>query len=72
MTVTKRIQRFINEVADVAMEEPERDKSLTREQALEEYTAQISEDDFYCVVNYAKLKGVEIPIALRGAVDANF
>ena len=68
MTITERIKRFITEVADAAMAEPERYEMLTREECIEEYTEQIVSDDYWCVVNYAVDKGIAIPMDLRGAI----
>lgn len=67
MTITKRIKDFIKEVAAIAA-----DESTSFDECVAEYTAQILENDFYCVVNYANLKGVKIPRALKSAVDPNY
>ena len=68
MTITKRIQRFITEVAEAAMAEPERYEILAKTECIAEYTDQIASDDYRCVVNYASDKGIAIPMALRGAI----
>ena len=72
MTITKRIRDFIKTTAEMAMQEPEKDDTLTFESFITEYTAQIVEDDYYSVVNYANWRGIKIPRVLRNAIDPNF
>ncbi|MBU9724403.1 hypothetical protein [Diplocloster modestus] len=67
MTITKRIKRFITEVVAAAMAEP--DEILTEQLCTAEYTDQILTDDYCCVVDYATLMGIAIPLALRGAIN---
>lgn len=72
MTLTKRLNQFVREVAMLAVSELEVDKDLTAQKCIEEYTDQISSDDYYCVVNYANSRGVKIPVALRAAIDPEY
>lgn len=69
MVITKRINQFIKDVANLAIKE---DSGLTLDECIMEYTSQILEDDFYFVVNWANWKGIKIPVALRSVIDPEF
>lgn len=73
MTITKRINQFIKEAAALAMQkETDEPLGLTMEQCIAEYTAQILEDDYYCVVNWAHSEGITIPVKLRSVIDSDY
>lgn len=63
MEMTRRIKQFINEVARIATQEPE--AIVTFDECIAEYTDQIINNDYCCVVYYAMDKGIKIPRALR-------
>lgn len=65
MVITKRIEQFIKEVADIATTESD----LKYDECISEYTDQITNDDYYYVVNYANSKHIEIPKALQKMID---
>ncbi len=69
MTITRRIEQFIKETAELALCE---DADLTIEETINEYKNQIQEDDFYNVVNWANWKGVKIPVKLRNVIDPDY
>lgn len=69
MVITKRINQFIKETANLAIKE---DSDLTLNECITEYTSQILEDDFYSVVNWANWKGIKIPVSLRSVIDPEF
>jgi|GEM_PF-4731369 len=66
MKLTKRLNDFIKEVANVAVSEENSD--VTYEECVAEYTDQIENDDYFSVVCYAEYKDIVIPRALRGVL----
>lgn len=64
MKITRRLQQFIKETAMMAMNEPEKDETLTFDDCVKEYTDQIVSDDYECVVTYAENKKIKIPRVL--------
>lgn len=72
MTLTRRLNQFVREVAMSAVSKLESNKDFTTEKCIEEYTDQISSDDYYSVVNYANSRGIKIPLALRNAIDPEY
>lgn len=64
MKLTKRLNNFIQEVANVAVLEENSD--VTYEECVAEYTDQLENDDYFSVVCYAEYKGIVIPRALKG------
>ena len=68
MTVTRRLREFIKEVARVAIASEE--AGVTYDECVAEYTDQIVNNDYVCVVTYADSEGITIPRALKGALKA--
>lgn len=66
MTITRRLNNFIKEVAEIAISEE--NPGVTYEECIAEYTDQIANDDYFSVVCYADYKGIAIPRALRGVL----
>ena len=64
MKLTKRLNDFIKEVANVAVSEENSD--VTYEECVSEYIDQIENDDYFSVVCYAEYKDITIPRVLRG------
>lgn len=70
MRITKRIEQFIKEVANIAVAKTE--GIPTYSECIAEYTDQIVNDDYYFVVNYAHSQGIKIPRSLKSAIDPEF
>ena len=66
MTMTRRLREFIKEVAKVAATSEE--SIVTYDECIAEYTDQIVNDDYVCVVAYADSVGIAVPRALKGAL----
>lgn len=65
MTITKRIEKFINETAAI-------DASINGfdlQDSIKEITEQIVTDDYSNCVNFAYLHNVAIPVVLRHAIE---
>ena len=67
MTLTKRINTFIKESAELSAKISNGFTSL--DEAITEFTNQILEDDYYCVVNFAYSEGIAIPVKLRNVIS---
>lgn len=66
MIITRRLKEFAKEVARVAT--AEENSSFSYDECIAEYTDQIVNDDYSCLVAYAESEGIAIPRALRGAL----
>lgn len=66
MKLTKRLQSFIKEVAEVATSEENSD--VTYNECIAEYTDQVINDDYSNVIYYADYKGITIPRALKNVL----
>ena len=69
MTLTKRINTFIKEAAERSAQIG---CDVTVSEAIDEFTRQILDDDYYCVVNFAHSEGIAIPLKLRDAIDMEY
>ena len=67
MTLTKRINAFIKESADLSAKISNGFTSV--DEAITEFTNQILEDDYFCVVNFAYSEGIAIPVKLRHVIS---
>lgn len=68
MKITERLNQFINEVATIASStEPVGGFSFSEFE--QEYRDQIKNNDYLCVVTYAKEIGVSIPEELKGVLE---
>lgn len=80
MKMTKRLEQFIKETSDKAVNEIKEEVSnddmlalgiteeIIKETYVKEYTDQLITDDFFCVVEYAFSRGIAIPMVLRGVL----
>ena len=66
MTLTKRINTFIKEAAERSAQIG---CDVTVSEAITEFTNQILEDDYSCVVNFAYSEGIAIPVKLRNVIS---
>ena len=67
MTLTKRISAFIKESAELSAKISDGFTSV--DEAIAEFTNQILEDDYSCVVNFAYSEGIAIPVKLRHVIS---
>lgn len=67
MLLTKRINDFIKETAELYAKLSDGVASV--DDNISEFTNQILEDDYSCVVNYAYSQGIKIPIKLRHIIE---
>lgn len=67
MLLTKRINVFIKESAELSAKISDGFTSVN--EAISEFTNQILEDDYYCVVNFAYSNGITIPVKLRHIIE---
>ena len=67
MTLTKRINAFIKESAELSAKISNGFTSV--DEAITEFTNQILEDDYSCVVNFAYSEGIAIPMKLRHVIN---
>ena len=67
MTLTKRINAFIKESAELSAKISNGFTSV--DEAITEFTNQILEDDYSCVVNFAYSEGIAIPVKLRHVIS---
>ena len=63
MKMTRRLNEFVKEVAEIAS-----DEIFTYKDCIKEYTDQILNDDFSCVVLYAASENITIPRVLKSAL----
>ena len=70
MLLTKRINTFIKESAELSAKISNGCTSV--DEAITEFTNQILEDDYFCVVNFAYSQGIAIPLKLRNAIDIEY
>lgn len=61
MTITPKLNKFIRRVAFKAINENPEDDNFGFLDYYKEYVAQIEQDDYNCLVSYAKQKGMKIP-----------
>ena len=67
MLLTKRINAFIKESAELSAKISNGFTSV--DEAITEFTNQILEDDYSCVVNFAYSEGIAIPVKLRNVIS---
>lgn len=63
MKLTKELRDFVEEVANAAVSEENSD--VTFDDCVVEYTDQIVNDDYFCVVCYAVYKDIVVPQSLK-------
>ena len=67
MTITPKLNKFIRRVAFKAINENPEDDTFGFLDYYKEYVAQIEQDDYNCLVSYAKQKGrIDINYTMPG------